>query len=349
LKTELDLLIRAIETVEGCPEKIMEILRRAGTLRTLSDSMTCTTKDVAKFFDVSVDMVWARLQAHRVQLVAAGYRVDGRYQLSATFPELRAAEYRKIVHLGVWPPLAVLPLGTHLAWTPTAERLRTILASLDSKMAETPPSLDVGVQLTGEKTTRAPSSHFDAIRRTRTDGTEYWSARELMSMMGYTQANAWQKFKVPLERAMKAAKHRDLPLTSHFIRSDEKYTGGRPAMDYELSRMGAYLVAMNGDPNKEEVCGAQVYFAAKTREAEVTEEAIAHSTLAAQDGGAQVYLISRAHSADPIATTIARARCARACMKVVALAKGILPDAQLEAEAKRILAEMRSADPQAGT
>lgn len=39
--------------------------------------------------------------------------------------------------------------------------------------------------------------------------------------------------------------------------------------DFHLTRFAAYLVAMNGDPNKSEVAAAQAYFAIRTREAEV--------------------------------------------------------------------------------
>ncbi|WP_199563793.1 MULTISPECIES: phage antirepressor KilAC domain-containing protein [unclassified Streptomyces] len=51
-------------------------------------------------------------------------------------------------------------------------------------------------------------------------------------------------------------------------RRNSARNGGRPSEDYELSRMAAYLVAMNGDPNKREVAAAQAYFAVRTRQAE---------------------------------------------------------------------------------
>lgn len=45
--------------------------------------------------------------------------------------------------------------------------------------------------------------------------------------------------------------------------------GGVESTDWQLDRMAAYLVAMNGDPNKPEVAAAQAYFAMQTRRAEL--------------------------------------------------------------------------------
>lgn len=108
-------------------------------------------------------------------------------------------------------------------------------------------------------------SPFDAIRRTRPDGTEYWSARELMPLLAYS---AWRNFGVPIERAATAARNQGHDIGAHFARSRKVAASGPDAEDFELTRFAAYLVAMNCDPNKPEVAAAQAYFAVRTREAE---------------------------------------------------------------------------------
>ena len=50
------------------------------------------------------------------------------------------------------------------------------------------------------------------------------------------------------------------------VKAGEGYTQRK---DVHLDRMAAYLVAMNGDPNKPEVAAAQAYFAMQTRRAEL--------------------------------------------------------------------------------
>jgi DNA-damage-inducible protein D len=108
---------------------------------------------------------------------------------------------------------------------------------------------------------------FDGIRRTRTDGAEYWSARDLMPLLGYPR---WQDFKAALARATASCQAQGHDPLEHFSGSTLiKSTRGRRTDDVELSRFGAYLTAMNGDPRKPNVAMAQGYFAVKTREAEL--------------------------------------------------------------------------------
>lgn len=62
----------------------------------------------------------------------------------------------------------------------------------------------------------AHKSPFDAIRRTRADGTEFWSARDLQDVMEYTR---WGSFKIPLDRAIQAAENQGHETAHHFQRS----------------------------------------------------------------------------------------------------------------------------------
>ena len=110
------------------------------------------------------------------------------------------------------------------------------------------------------------SSPFDAIRQSRPDGSEFWSARDLMPMLGYSK---WQDFESAIGRAQIAAQVQGHNMLDLFT-SVHKKTGGRPQQDFELARFACYLVAMNGDPRKPEIAAAQAYFAIRTREAETT-------------------------------------------------------------------------------
>lgn len=112
---------------------------------------------------------------------------------------------------------------------------------------------------------------FDVYRQEREDGTEFWSARDLMGLMGYA---SWQRFENPLNRAMKAAENQKMDVSCAFNRSGKRVPAGdgyTEKTDYELTRFAAYLVAMNGDPNKPEVASAQAYFATRTRQAETQQ------------------------------------------------------------------------------
>lgn len=109
------------------------------------------------------------------------------------------------------------------------------------------------------------ASPFDAIRRARPDGTEYWSARELMAAVGYDR---WENFANAIEKAKVSCGAQGHGTPNHF-RDATKKSGGRPQADVELTRFAAYLVMMNGDPRKPEIAAAQAYFAIRTRQAEV--------------------------------------------------------------------------------
>jgi DNA-damage-inducible protein D len=100
---------------------------------------------------------------------------------------------------------------------------------------------------------------------------EYWSARELYKILGYTE---WRNFNnVVIKRAMKACEGNGQTASDHFVRSYKAITGGKGAKqevtDVLLSRYAVYLVVMNGDPNMPIVAMGQDYFAQRTRRDEL--------------------------------------------------------------------------------
>ena len=119
-------------------------------------------------------------------------------------------------------------------------------------------------------------SPFDAIRQVRADGTEFWSARDLMPLLGY--GDRWQNFAEVIERAKAAAINAGTDVTSQITDASnlvQRPQGGSAMRaDFSLSRYACYLVAMNGDPRKPEIAAAQTYFAIKTREAETAQPAL---------------------------------------------------------------------------
>jgi hypothetical protein len=117
------------------------------------------------------------------------------------------------------------------------------------------------------KAASSGSSPFDSIRHYRADGSEFWLGRELMTILGY---KTWEFFAKTITRASIACKNAGNDNTEHF-RAITKKSKGRDFQEYELSRYSCYLIAMNGDPEKDEIAQAQSYFAVKAREAEVTQ------------------------------------------------------------------------------
>ncbi len=114
-------------------------------------------------------------------------------------------------------------------------------------------------------------SPFDAIRHVDEQLGEYWSARELYKILGYTE---WRNFhNVVIKRALKACEENGRAVSEHFVQSYKMSKTGqggkRSTEDVLLSRYAAYLVVMNGDPKMPIVAMGQEYFAEQTRRQEL--------------------------------------------------------------------------------
>jgi DNA-damage-inducible protein D len=119
-----------------------------------------------------------------------------------------------------------------------------------------------------EKTRPTAGSPFDPLRHTTPGGREYWSAREVMALLSYSQ---WRDFANAITRARAAAHNAGHDTTQHFASARKVAASGPAAEDAHLSRYACYLVAMNADPKKAAVADAQTYFAMRTRESELAE------------------------------------------------------------------------------
>ena len=113
---------------------------------------------------------------------------------------------------------------------------------------------------------------FDSIKHVNEDGQEFWYARELQSVLEYSQ---WRRFFDTIERAKLACKNSGFEVAEHFAdvgKSLPMPKGGfRILDDVMLSRYACYLIVMNGDPRKEVIAVGQTYFAVKTRQQELIE------------------------------------------------------------------------------
>jgi len=116
------------------------------------------------------------------------------------------------------------------------------------------------------------SSFESAVNQS--EGIEFWFARDLQMLLGYSK---WENFAKVIEKAKDACKNADGKVSDHFPDVRKVIKAGKGAQqeidDILLTRYACYLVAQNGDSRKEQISFAQNYFAVQTRRAEKTSTA----------------------------------------------------------------------------
>jgi len=109
-------------------------------------------------------------------------------------------------------------------------------------------------------------------------GTEFWFARDLQNLLGYSK---WENFAKVIEKAKTACKNAGYEPADHFLDIRKMVSLGsgaeREIEDIALTRYASYLIAQNGDPSKDQIAFAQTYFAVQTRKQEIIEKRIAEA------------------------------------------------------------------------
>lgn len=114
---------------------------------------------------------------------------------------------------------------------------------------------------------------FEAHAQQTESGIEYWLARDIQHLLGYSK---WDNFLNVVSKAKTACEVSERAVADHF--ADVGKTIAMPkgaekeVPDIMLTRYACYLIAQNGDPKKQEIAFAQTYFAMQTRRAELIEQ-----------------------------------------------------------------------------
>jgi DNA-damage-inducible protein D len=114
---------------------------------------------------------------------------------------------------------------------------------------------------------------FEAHAQQTEGGVEFWLARDLQHLLGYSE---WRNFTAVISKAKTACEVSGHAIADHFVDVNKTIhmpKGAEKEVDeIMLSRYACYLVAQNGDPRKQEIAFAQTYFAIQSRRAELIEQ-----------------------------------------------------------------------------
>lgn len=122
------------------------------------------------------------------------------------------------------------------------------------------------------------TNDFESYAQNTITGVEFWLARDLQHLLGYTE---WRNFLLVINKAKTACEVSNHSISDHFVDVNKTIQMPKGASkdipDIMLTRFACYLLAQNGDPRKQEIAFAQTYFAVQTRKAELIEQRMLES------------------------------------------------------------------------
>lgn len=113
---------------------------------------------------------------------------------------------------------------------------------------------------------------FEQIKKIDEKGNEFWNARDLAKILGYSE---FRHFLPVINKAREACTNSTYKLSDHFEDMLDMVDLGsgakREITSIKLSRYACYLIVQNSDPSKEIVALGQTYFAIQTRLQEIKQ------------------------------------------------------------------------------